>query len=73
MQKEGKGTTTAIIVAGGQGIRLEQNLPKPLVEIADRPIVSYALETFENHPGITDIVLVCGADWLDRARIWKMS
>ncbi len=68
MQKEGKGTTTAIIVAGGQGIRLGHGLPKPLVEIANRPIVSYSLKTFENYPDISDIVLVCGSEWLERGK-----
>lgn len=62
------GATTAIIVAGGRGERLNQDYPKPLVLLGSRPIVSYSLEAFENAPEVDSIILVCGEDWIDVAR-----
>jgi len=59
---------TAIIVAGGEGVRLGYDLPKPLVTLHDRPLVAYSLEIFEKHPAVTDIVLVAGEEWLEQAR-----
>lgn len=61
------GRKTAVIVAGGAGIRLGQEIPKPLVLLGRRPLVSYALQAFADHPAFTEIVLVCGSDWKERA------
>jgi len=60
-------TTCAVIVAGGKGIRLGHSLPKPFVPIAGRSMVAYSLETFEKHPFIDLIVLVCGEGWENEA------
>ncbi len=67
MKYKGNGSVTAVIVAGGRGVRLGQNLPKPLVLLGSRPLVSYSLETFEKFPGIDSIILVCGEDWYEEA------
>lgn len=48
---------TAILMAGGKGERLRPltlNTPKPLLEIAGRPIIDYNVETLA-HCGITDV------------------
>lgn len=58
---------TAVIVAGGRGSRFGSDLPKPLVPLGHRPLVSYSLETFEHSPDVASIVLVCGEDWLNQA------
>jgi len=58
----------AIIVAGGRGIRLGLDLPKPLARLGGQPMVSYSLQTFERFPGVDNIILVCGADWLEEAQ-----
>lgn len=62
------GSVTAVIVAGGRGTRLGLDLPKPLIPLGRRPMVSYPLRTFEDFTGVSGIVLVCGEDWLDKAR-----
>jgi 2-C-methyl-D-erythritol 2,4-cyclodiphosphate synthase/2-C-methyl-D-erythritol 4-phosphate cytidylyltransferase len=59
---------SVIIVAGGTGVRLGQDIPKPLVKLGRLPLVAYSLRAFEQFPGISHIVLVCGSDWLDQAR-----
>ncbi len=61
------GSNTAVIVAGGAGIRLGGELPKPLVLLGRRPLVSYALQVFADHPAINSIVLVCGSSWVKQA------
>ena len=50
--------TEVIIVAAGQGARLNAKLPKALVLLKGRPLVSYSLKVFENHPGIDGVVVV---------------
>ena len=51
-----------IILAGGRGERLRpltDNIPKPLVPIADKPFLEYLINFLKNQ-GITDIVLATG-------------
>jgi 2-C-methyl-D-erythritol 2,4-cyclodiphosphate synthase/2-C-methyl-D-erythritol 4-phosphate cytidylyltransferase len=61
-------SATALIVAGGRGVRLDLDIPKPLVRIGRLPLLAYSLRTFEQFPAISHIVLVCGSDWLTQAR-----
>ena len=49
-------TVWAIIVAAGEGVRL--GLPKAEAVLKGKTILGRCLETFEAHPGISDIVLV---------------
>lgn len=67
MKRPPRGTTTAIIVAGGRGERLASAQPKPLVFLNRRPLLGYSLSIFEHHPGIFSIILVAGSGWLDQA------
>lgn len=48
-----------IIIAGGVGNRLGAPIPKQFVEVLGKPIIAYTLETFQNHPEIDGIELVC--------------
>lgn len=53
----------AIILAGGKGTRLREitgdDLPKPMAEIAGKPILTYAIENLKEN-GITDIIMTLG-------------
>lgn len=52
----------AVIFAGGFGTRLSEETalrPKPMVEIADRPILHHIMEMYAAH-GITDFVVLGG-------------
>ena len=54
----GMGAIKAVVMAGGEGSRLRPitvNLPKPLVPIANRPIMWHIIQLLKRH-GITDIV-----------------
>lgn len=49
--------TTALIVAGGSGTRMESNLPKQFLILAGKPILMHTIEAFDNC-GINQIILV---------------
>ncbi len=50
---------TAIILAGGRGTRLGGDIPKQYIEVAGKPVLLYALESFEQSRA-DGIVIVCG-------------
>jgi len=52
----------AVILVGGQGTRLRpvtSTVPKPVVRLVDRPLISFMLEWLRGH-GIDDVVMSCG-------------
>ena len=53
----------AIIVAGGSGSRMGQDIPKQFINVYDKPILIYTLEGFQNHPQIDSIEVVCLDGW----------
>lgn len=53
----------AIIVAGGIGSRMGQEIPKQFINIYDKPVIIYTLETFQKHPQIDKIIVVCIDGW----------
>lgn len=55
----------AIIIAGGVGSRMGQDLPKQFINVYDKPILLYTLEGFQKHPQIDAIELVCIDGWHD--------
>lgn len=57
----------AIIIAGGIGKRMGENIPKQFIEINNKPVFIYTLETFEKHPMIDAIELVCIDGWQEKA------
>lgn len=55
----------ALIIAGGIGARMGQDIPKQFINVQDRPIIIYTLEAFQKHPGIDGITVVCVDGWHD--------
>ncbi|MEI2394586.1 IspD/TarI family cytidylyltransferase [Paenibacillus phytohabitans] len=55
----------AIIIAGGSGNRMNQDIPKQFINIYDKPIIIYTLEGFQKHPEIDGIGVVCLEGWHD--------
>ncbi|MCI7791102.1 MAG: 2-C-methyl-D-erythritol 4-phosphate cytidylyltransferase [Lachnospiraceae bacterium] len=53
--------TTAIVLAAGQGKRMQSKVHKQYVLLQDKPVLFYALKAFEDS-FIDDIVLVVGKD-----------
>lgn len=55
----------AIIIAGGVGSRMGQDLPKQFINVYDKPVLIYTLESFQKHPQVDAIELVCIDGWHD--------
>jgi len=53
----------ALIIAGGVGNRMHQNIPKQFLTVYERPVIVYTLEAFESHPEIDAIAVVCIEGW----------
>lgn len=54
---------TAIIIAGGSGNRMGQDIPKQFINVYDKPVLIYTLEGFQKHPDIDAIGVVCINGW----------
>lgn len=57
--------TTALIIAGGSGHRMGQDIPKQFINVYDKPVLIYTLESFQKHPKIDAIEVVCIDGWHD--------
>lgn len=53
----------AIIIAGGSGNRMGQDIPKQFINVYDKLIIIYTLEGFQRHPMIDAIEVVCLDGW----------
>lgn len=53
----------ALILGGGSGSRMNQEIPKQFLTINDCPIIIYTLAAFQNHPEIDAIAVVCLDGW----------
>ncbi|MBP3495885.1 MAG: 2-C-methyl-D-erythritol 4-phosphate cytidylyltransferase [Clostridia bacterium] len=60
----------AVIIAGGSGRRMGHDIPKQFINVFDKPILMYTLESFEKHPMIDAIELVCIDGWHDVVRAY---
>jgi len=60
----------AIIIAGGSGQRMGQSIPKQFINIYDKPVLIYTLESFQKHPQIDGILVVCIDGWHDVLRAY---
>lgn len=53
----------ALIIAGGSGARMHQNIPKQFLTVNERPVIVYTLEAFQKHEEIDAIAVVCIDGW----------
>ena len=49
-------SSLAIILAAGRGSRMAQDIPKPLVKVYDKPILSWIMDGFKDHN--TDLAVI---------------
>lgn len=52
-----------LIIAGGSGARMNQDIPKQFLTVNEKPVITYTLEAFERHAEIDAIAVVCIAGW----------
>ena len=60
----------ALIIAGGVGARMGQDIPKQFINVHDKPVIIYTLEAFQKHPQIDAIEVVCLDGWHDVLRAY---
>jgi len=53
----------ALIIAGGSGNRMGQDIPKQFINVYDKPVLIYTLESFQRHPLVDAIEVVCIDGW----------
>ncbi|WP_022764573.1 IspD/TarI family cytidylyltransferase [Butyrivibrio sp. XPD2006] len=61
----------AIIIAGGVGNRMGQDIPKQFINVYDKPVIVYTLEAFQRHPQVDAIEVVCIEGW--EAMVWAYA
>lgn len=55
----------AVIIAGGSGQRMGQDIPKQFINVYDKPVLIYTLEGFQKHSQIDAIEVVTLDGWHD--------
>lgn len=53
----------ALIIAGGSGNRMGQDIPKQFMHVDGCPIIIHTMQCFQKHPDITAIAAVCLKGW----------
>ena len=61
----------ALIIAGGAGHRMGQDIPKQFIHVYDKPVLIYTLLGFQHHPEIDAIELVCIDGW--ETMVWAYA
>ena len=56
--------TIALLIAGGVGARMGQDIPKQFLHIQDKPVIVYTMERFQNNPLIDGVVVVTLPSWI---------
>lgn len=60
----------AMIIAGGVGARMNQDIPKQFINVYDKPVIVYTMEAFQRHTSIDEIEIVCLDGWHDVVRAY---
>ena len=55
----------ALIIAAGSGNRMGQDIPKQFINVYDKPVLIYTLESFQRHQMVDAIAVVCLDGWHD--------
>ena len=59
-----------LIIAGGTGQRMHQEIPKQFINVYGKPVIIYTLEAFQRHPDIDAILVVCIDGWHEILRAY---
>lgn len=58
----------ALILSGGNGVRMGLDIPKQYVEVNGRSVISYCIERLSRHERIHAIQIVASSDWQAQIR-----
>lgn len=54
-----------ILLAGGKGSRMNQDIPKQFLNLAGKPVIMHSLEKIEKLDSIDDVIIVCLSEYKD--------
>ena len=57
-----------LITAAGSGRRMGEDRPKQFLIVNGKPLLSYTIEAFNNHPLIDEILIVTNEDYIDEVK-----
>jgi len=60
---------SAVILAGGSGLRLSSDIPKQYLEIGREPVLTYSIKLFDRLPFVNEIVIVAAKEWLNYVEV----
>lgn len=60
--------TVAVILAAGSGSRAGFNIPKQFLMLGGKTVLEHSLQTFNNHSGIDEVVVVTSAAYIEKVR-----
>ncbi len=60
----------AIVTGGGSGARMKNRVNKSFILLRGKPIVSYCLQVFQNHPQISTITITMHPEWVKETMKW---
>ncbi len=63
----------AVIIAGGSGQRMGEDIPKQFILVEGKPVIAYTLEGFQAHPLVDSIVVVCLAGWEEQLQKYALN
>ena len=53
----------ALLIAGGSGNRMGQDIPKQFMHVDGVPIIIRTMQCFQQHPDVSAIAVVCLNGW----------
>ena len=60
--------TVGVILAAGSGSRTGLSTPKQFLPLGGKTVLEHSVQTFHNHPGIEQIVIVTATEFIDRVQ-----
>ena len=58
----------AVVLAGGKGSRMGNDIPKQFFEINGKTVLEYSVEAFDSNPSIDEVVIVSHKDYIDKVK-----
>jgi len=60
--------TVAVILAAGSGSRTGLSTPKQFLPLGGKTVLEHSVQTFHNHPGIDQVVIVTATEFIDKVQ-----
>ena len=60
--------TVGVILAAGSGSRTGLSTPKQFLPLGGKTVLEYSVQTFNNHPGIDQVVIVTATEFIEKVQ-----